>query len=619
MINELIQKIVESNRSYRSGNAIISDMEYDNLVDELRLLDPTNDIFDQIGFQIQDETRKSKLPIEMASMNKVKTLDEIKDWIRLKNIPISTQFVITPKYDGLSLCVDEFTNEAWTRGDGEFGQKSDDHYKLIENHLYEDIEGIETMYGMPFRYSFGEVMMIKDVFTNKYAKDFANPRNLVAGLLNSKDISESLKDTVYIKYGAGKLSHNFKLKSDILNELNSGQRIEVPYELKTLSELNEDYLFDLFELWKNKFEIDGLIIEINDINIQEKLGRERSTNNPCWARAFKSPRFEQIGETEILGIDWMISKNGLLKPIARLNPIKLDGVTISNVTCNNARFVKDMGLGKGSIVKIKRSGMVIPLITDVVKTVTFELPTIDGVEIDWNENGVELVTLTETEEQKIKKIISFFEILEAENFGEGVVRQLWDAGFQSVKDIINLKPVDLEKIDRFGKRKSDIVYKSIQKSVQDVSLSKLQHATGIFSMLGSKKLLLLEHFKTKPSLDEVINIDGFAEISAKSYLDGYDKFNDFIKDLPITVKEKIETDKMSNELDGIIFVFTGVRRIDLEKIIESKGGKIGSGVSKTTSYLVMKSIGSGSSKEKKASDFGVKIITVNELEEILKK
>ena len=213
---------------------------------------------------------------------------------------------------------------------------------------------------------------------------------------------------------------------------------------------------------------------------------------------------------------------------------------MSNVTGNNARFVKDLGLGVGAKVVVKRSGMVIPIIADVITSVEFVQPTIEGVEVDWNEAGIELITLTETDDQKLKKIVAFFEILEADNVSEGVITQLWDAGYKTIKDVLNLTTSDLEKIDRFGKRKADIVYKSIQKSVSNVQLSKLQHATGIFKGLGSKKLVLLEDFKTKPTIDQVMSIEGFAEVSAQSYIDSYDTFFEFIKDLPVTIVEKVE-------------------------------------------------------------------------------
>jgi DNA ligase (NAD+) len=608
MIEQLKEQIIKANEAYRLGHPIISDAKYDQLVDELSLLSPDDELLTKVGVEIADETRKGKLPIEMASMNKIKSMNDVDDWSRLKGISKKEMVIITPKYDGLSLCVNEMTSEAWTRGNGEFGQKSNEHYALIQNHL--------NLKEDSFRFTYGEVMIPKQVFIDKFSADFANPRNLVAGLLNSKTVSESLKDCQYIKYGAV-CNTIFDTKQEVLNELNKGQKIKVQYYICELGDLSEGLLIELFHKFSTEFEIDGLIIELNDLSLQNKLGRETSSNNPVWARAFKHPSFEQSAETDVIGISWNISKQGLLKPILHISPVKLDGVTVSNVTGNNARFVKDLGLGVGAKVLVKRSGMVIPIIADVITPVEFVQPTIEGVEVDWNEAGIELITLTETDDQKLKKIVAFFEILEADNVSEGVITQLWDAGYKTIKDVLTLTTSDLEKIDRFGKRKADIVYKSIQKSVSGVQLSKLQHATGIFKGLGSKKLVLLEDFKTKPSIDQVMSIEGFAEVSAKSYIDSYDIFFDFIKDLPITVVEKVEAVKVGTDLEGKSFVFTGVRRPDLESDIESRGGKIGSGVSKTTTHLVMKAIGSGSSKEKKAIDLGVEVITVEQLEKML--
>lgn len=616
MIEQLVDKIIKANDSYRTGNPIISDSEYDIMIDELCLLDPDNDILNIVGHKVQDESRKSKLPIDMASMNKVKTIDDIMDWTRLKRINTEHIVVITPKYDGVSLCVNEITGEAWSRGDGIFGQKSDEHYKLIGNKLDNLPEPWPIKGG--FEYTFGEVIMPKSVFIKKYSSDFVNPRNLVAGLINSPDAREALKDCVYVKYG-GVEQEDFigysQTKSDILKSLNSGQDIQVPFEVMPIKDLTHEKLLSLFKLWSSEFEIDGVIIEVDYLQTQEQLGRERSSNNPCYARAYKSPDFEQVGDSEIIGISWNISKQGYLKPILHINPIKLDGVTISNVTGNNARFVKDMGLGVGAKVKIKRSGMVIPIIYEVVEMVEFQMPDVPNIE--WNENGIELVTMYETDDQKFKQLVSFFEILEAESFGEGVIKQLWDAGYKTVKDILDIKVSDLEKIDRFGKRKSTIVYNSIQKCTKDVKLSKLQHATGIFKGLGSKKLALLEHFKTKPTIDQILEIEGFAYISAKSYTDGYDAFTDFVKDLPITIESKVESVKVSNDMNGMVFVFTGVRDKNAESIIESRGGRIGGSVSKQTTHLIMKSIGSGSSKENKAIELGIKIMTLTDLQNIL--
>jgi DNA ligase (NAD+) len=610
MIDRIVAKLEEANEAYRTGNAIISDKDYDEMVDLLFSYDPENEFFSKVGIEVLDETRKSKLPIDMASMNKIKTIEDVRTWLRLKGINPNTEIVCTPKYDGLSLCHDEINTNTWTRGDGEFGQKSDAHYKLIQNHL--------SLKSDVFTYTYGEVIMPKQVFLDKYSAEFANPRNLVAGLLNSKEVTQPLKDLQFIKYGAiPNEGFNFKTKSDILDMLNSGQEVKVNYHLFEAEDITEDLLVELFKRWSTDYEIDGIILEVNDLNLQESLGRETSSNNPCYARAFKHDSFEQKAESTVVGISWNISKHGLLKPVLHITPIKLDGVTVSNVTGNNAKFVKDMGLGIGAKVVVKRSGMVIPLIVEVLETVEFVMPVVEGTDIDWNENGIELVTLTETDDQKIRQNIAFFEILEADNVSEGIITQLWDAGYKTIEDILNVTTTQLEKIDRFGKRKAQIVYNSIQKSVTDVQLSKLQHATGLFRGLGSKKLLLLEHFTTKPTVNQVMEIEGFAEISAKVFVDNYDNFFTFVGNLPITIAKKVEAVKVGTDLEDKSFVFTGLRRKDLEEVIESRGGKISGSVSKTTTYLVMKAKGSGSSKETKAVSLGVVILTVEELENLL--
>jgi len=612
MINELKDKIAKANEAYRIGQPIMSDKEYDILVEELSEISPDDELLSKVGHEILDEGRKTRLPIPMASMNKIKSLEEIKDWQRLKLLPNTVEIICTPKYDGLSLCKEELNDgDSITRGDGQFGQKSNEHYKLIGNHL----TGVTD-----FSYTYGEVIMSKSVFLEKYSNDFANPRNLVAGLINSKTTSEALKDCNFIKYGAVPVLRNqFTTKQEILDKLNEGQSSKVPYRVCGILDLTEELLISLFKEWSEEYEIDGIILEVNNLVTQTTLGRETSSGNPVYARAFKHDSFEQRAESDVIGISWNISKQGLLKPIIHINPIKLDGVTVSNVTGNNARFVKDMGIGIGAKVVVKRSGMVIPKIVDVLKTVDFVLPTIEGVEIDWNEAGIELITLTETDEQKLRKNISFFEILEADNVGEGVVTQLWDAGYKTIEQILNLTTTDLESIDRFGKRKSKIVFDSIQKSVTNVSLSKLQHATGIFKGLGSKKLALLEDFVTKPTVEQVMSVEGFAEISTNIYVDNYDRFFDFIKDLPVTIQEKVEVIRTSNDLDGMVVVFTGLRLKEEEKLLELRGAKIGSSVSKNTTHLVCKDPNSGSSKLEKAKSLGIEIMSVDDLNILLKK
>ena len=202
--------------------------------------------------------------------------------------------------------------------------------------------------------------------------------------------------------------------------------------------------------------------------------------------------------------------------------------------------------------------------------------------------------------------------------GEGIITLLYNNGYKKIEDILMMNNSDLECIDGIGKRKASIIIDSIKKSTTNIQLSKLQHASGVFTGLGSKKLALLEHFSQKPTIDQVMEIEGFAEISAKTYVDNFDNFTEFIQGLPVTIEEKKEVVLEGTDLESNTFVFTGVRRKDLEEVIERRGGKIGSSVSKNTTHLVMKSKGSGSSKENKALSLGVEILTVEELEDLLK-
>jgi len=149
-------------------------------------------------------------------------------------------------------------------------------------------------------------------------------------------------------------------------------------------------------------------------------------------------------------------------------------------------------------------------------------------------------------------------------------------------------------------------------------LSKLQHATGIFKNMGSKKMILLEKFIEKPSIQEVMDIDGIGEILANEYVNNYDIFFNFIKDLPVTISEKVEVVPMGNDLVDMTFVYTGIRDKNSEEVIVSRGGKIGSSVSKNTTHLVCKDPNSGSSKLEKAKSLGIKIMSLQDLEDFLK-
>jgi NAD-dependent DNA ligase len=626
-ISALRERIVEANYNYRVGTPIISDQEYDELVDALRVVNPDDDLLAQVGLEATD--RKAELPIVMASMNKVKTITEIADWIRTKSIDPSARLVVTPKLDGVSMCVDHSTGMAYTRGDGKVGQVASMHYKAMGTGLS---HGVET--GRLARYTYGEVIMPKSVFRDMYSGEFANPRNLVSGLMNSKDPGEAISHCSFLRYGA--VGHGFKTKSALLDALNTVQPVKVPYLLVRPSEITEAWAGALFHEWSQDYEIDGLILEVDDLSVQERMGRETSTNNPTWARALKHKCFETSEVTVVTNIEWNISKQGLLKPTINVEPVHLDGVVIRNVTGNNARYVKELGVGVGSRVRIVRSGMVIPVITEVLDRVDFVFPDIEGAE--WAEGGVDIRVSVETEEQIIQRVVSFFAILEAKGISEGTIRQIFGArrpqgpagsrievdlvdktDFRSaLSSILSLTTNDLSWVYRFGDKKAAAFVAAVAVCTKGVKLSKLQHALGLFRGLGSKKLEKLEHFTTKPTVDQVMSVEGFAETSARAYVDSYDDFAKFIEGMPITLSNTApSTIHSDGPLSGQGFVFTGVRLPDAERKITELGGRVQSSVGRSTTFLVMRTKGTGSSKEQKAIELGVRIMDVDELDKYL--
>lgn len=607
---ELKEKLIRWNDLYRNGTPIVSDEVYDEHVRLLSEINPDDDLLLEIGSKV-NSNRKRKLSIAMASMNKLKTIEDIFNWVRLKQIPEDADLVLTPKFDGISLETDEIKKLSTTRGDGEIGQASDEHYKLLGNKLSDPNPKVE--------YTYGEVVMLKSIFNEKYSEDYANPRNLVSGKFNDDDPSDILEDCIYVKYGAE--NHSFNKKSELLDYLNTYQEYKVSYVINKLSDLTKEYLYNLFQTWSQDVLIDGIIIEVNDMKIREELGRETSTNNPVWARAYKSDEFEEKKDTLYIGETWNTSKQGYLKPIIHVEPVNLDGAVVSNITGNNARFMVEMNIGKGSILKIKRSGMVIPFIVDVSGDGECNLPQYCkcGSTVHWNENKIELVCDDENCPYRlIKSVISFFKIIEVEYFSGGTITQVVDAGYNTIKKILDMSISDFESLPKFGNKKANLVHNAIHSKINTIPLNKLMHASGCFNGLGSKKLALLEHFEECPKYGEVYNIDGFSYKSEEIFVNGWTTFWDFIKDTNIKVNKKQIKEPMSNELEGKIFVFTGVRSKEAETKIEDKGGKIGSGVSKTTTHLVMKEKGSGSAKETKAIELGIEILTLNELLELLK-
>lgn len=626
-----IQKLI------KKTNGHLTDKDYDLIVEVAN--DMGSDLLNSGVIETTtdlkiSEDRKQKLDYPMYSLNKEQSVSELKKWAKNKRLLPNVKLVLTPKYDGVSILKNEKTLRALSRGDGVFGQDITQHINNSNDKFTKSKSIVEF-------HTIGELIISKDVW-KKYGSTFVrdngepykNPRNMVAGLVNNDDISNYWIYVDHIRYGVADEEYKYN-KTEQFDLIKKETGYNVTYEIFKLSEITDEKLDELYYKWSESYEIDGLVIDIEDKNVRMKLGRE-TNNNPAYARAYKA-NWVTPTPTKVKFIDWNVSKEDYIKPVINVEPFETEGVTISKATGYNAKFIKDNGIGKGSIVDIIRSGSVIPKIVNVSKTSTPDIPKVCpscGTELTWNKSGVEIVcTNINCETKNIKKIAFFFSSLEVEYFGEKIVEKFYKNGYNTVGKILNMYIEDIENMEGMGKLSGNNIISQFDK-IRNAEFNKIGHASGCFENLGSRKLKMIidglggmkkfEDFKTRYDqfgindslINELSRIHGVSKITAISFMKGLDCFDKFIKVSEIELKKEEQKENESeNIFDGKIFVFSGVRdKILQQKIIEN-GGDVKTSVSKNTTDMVVKDVNSKSSKIVKAKELGCVLHNIEEFKE----
>jgi NAD-dependent DNA ligase len=608
----------EANEEYRTtGECKMTDEEYDYLLEKYGDEDQKS----KVGVELSKD--KVELPVKMGSLNKIKTVKELKAWASSKSIPQETFVVLTPKYDGLSLLV-EFQNgkmvKAYTRGNGIEGQDVTGHF--AQNALSK-IELSNSFTG----YIYGEVIMSNYVFEEKYSQKYKNARNMVAGLLNRKKTTSETEDLSFFAFGIK--TDEFANRSKQLTFLN--HEINLPLNslpigvwhssIQTVDDLLEDPT--TMGLLPHEFQCDGLVIEIDDLGVQEDMGKETNSLNPCYARAWKPESVNQK-VTTVRGVRWQVSKAGYLKPVVEIEPVEVGGVTISNVTGNNAKYIEENGITEGTTVTIIRSGDVIPKIVKVINAedtgyvLPERCPCCDRQGLAWSETRTELICCnSKCSERVVSALVHFFETMEIDDIREGTINQLYIEGYDTLEAICAMEVDDFMKLGGFQRSKAENCFNAIR-SKNIVDLEVLQHASNLFEGLGSRKLKLLRNFNSPeniPTRDEVLAVEGYSDKSADVYFENIHLFWNLQQKLPFKLKQVNEVE--GGVLEGKSFVFTGFRDKELQERIELFGGKVASGVSKKTAYLVCSSKGSGTTKEAKAIEVGATILDRSECIQML--
>ena len=556
---------------------------------------------------------KVKLPVHMGSMNKKKTEKEIDSWT--KNFP--GDVVISDKLDGISFLLVFKPNDKvklLTRGDGTEGK---DISKLLD---YLKLPKINNNKDMIIR---GEMLVSKSNF-KKMGNVAKNGRSFISGVSNLKEIKgQKLEYMKYINLVCYELIKPIMSPYNQFLELNKmGFKVVENYLEKNLSfEVLSDYFIKRKD--ESDYEVDGIIITQNKIN-------ERNVDkNPKYSFAFKMDLEYSI--TKVLGVEWNISKHGVLKPTVIIEPVVLYGSTNAKATGHNADFITKNKIGKGALIKLIKGGEIIPKVEEVI--VPADEPDMPKIDYIWNSTKKEILikNIEDSGDVKLKRIIIFFKTIGVENIGPGTFTKLFDNGFNTIKKICYVRDVDLLKLPGIKDKSAKNIIDNLEIVIKnEIDIKKIVAGSCILGTGFGERILkkILDVYPNifqndiEVSIEKLCEIPSIQEKTAKKFIQGLVKVKEFIMEhnfLKIkSVKNKknlhIKTNSnkkniVKKSLIGKKFVLTGFRDKKISEIIERNGGEEQNSVNKNTFIVVTNNPESNSSKIKKAKELNIEIIS----------
>ena len=602
--HELTEMIKLANILYRNFQPIMTDNEYDILQDYITEKYPSNQEVFKVGAPI--EKNKAKLPYEMASMDKIKPDTGIlTNWTKKYTGP----YVLSCKLDGVSglYSTEGKTPKLYTRGDGKVGQ---DVSYLIPHLRLPKTQDIVIR---------GEFIIPKMTFETKYKTTFANPRNMVAGIINQKAVNEAINDVHFVAYEVIKPVLKPSKQLGFLET----QNVETVLN-KTTTSLSNELLSETLVEWRQNYayEIDGVIVT-DDKNYSRKSG------NPEHAFAFKMVLSDQIAEAKVVDVIWTPSKDGYLKPRVQIEPINLGGVCIEYATGFNGSFINDNKVGIGAIIELIRSGDVIPHIRKV--TVPAEEAKMPSIPYKWNDTHVDVLLedIESDETVKEKVVTGFFKGIGVDGLSSGNIARIIDAGFDSVPKIIKMTIPDFLTVDGFKEKTATKLFNGIKDKLETASIITIMSASNIFGrgFSGKKTELIMEAYpdilisKESPQekVTKIASIKGMAKKTAESFVQSIPNFIQFIQETGLTHKLQVESEvskekekDTSNPLFGKTIVMTGFRDANIQQALKDVGAKLGSSVSKNTFAVLVKDLAEDSGKAQDAKKLGIQLMTPEE-------
>lgn len=644
-INELVNILNEASKNYYElDNPTITDQEYDDLYRELENLEkkypeliPDNSPTKRVGGKVIDEFSKVEHTVPMMSLGDIFNEEEVREFdSRVKKTISNPTYVCELKIDGLSVSL-LYQNgkliRGATRGNGVVG---------------EDItHNVETIKNIPLNIDFkdeievrGEIYMPKKSFlklNEERRKNnetlFANPRNAAAGSVRQLDSSIAAKRNLstFIYHLPESNKYNIKYHHEALKFMK-----ELGFNVNSSIKLcnNIDEVIDYINYWTKErpnlpYEIDGIVIKVDNLSDQEKLGFTART--PKWAIAYKFPAEEVL--TKLTDIEFCVGRTGKITPRADLNPVHVAGSVIRSVTLHNEDYIKEKGIMINDTVVIHKAGDVIPEVVrvEVSRRNGTEIPfkmikncPICGSTLEKKEGEANyFCTNPKCDARKIEGLIHFAsrDTMNIEGFGDEIVEDFFNMGYlKSIPDFYKLdsKKQELMELEGFGTKSINNLLDSINRS-KDNSLEQLLFALGIRHVGKKTAKIIASHFKTidniiSSSKEEIESINDIGSIIASSvyeYFKNEDNLNmiNELKEIGMNMTYIGSSIEEKEDFLNKTFVLTGtltkMGRNEASELIEAKGGKVTSSVTKKTSVVIVGD--SPGSKYDKAISLGITI------------
>lgn len=645
-MDELIDQInYHSNKYYNDDAPEISDYEYDNLMKELIKIEEENPQIkradspsSRVGGKPLDKFTQITHKIPMLSLSNAYSDKDLKDFDkRVRELADDiVEYVVEFKIDGLSVGL-TYKNGVFekgaTRGNGVVGEDITENLRTVKTIPLKINDTEEVVVRGEVYISKQNFEKINELQEEQGLQLFANPRNLAAGTLRQLDSKLTAKRPLDIFIFNLEYIENTNLKShsESLEYLkNLGFKVSTDYKVCS----NIEGVIEHIEYWtenrsKLPFEIDGMVIKVNDLQQREVMGY--TAKSPRWAIAYKFPAEQK--KTKLIDIIVEVGRTGTITPTAILEPVRLAGTTVSRATLHNEDYINEKDIKIGDTVLVQKAGDIIPQVVQVVKDDR------DGNEIEFKfpdkcpvcseptvrlegEAAVKCINIS-CPAQIRRGIIHFAsrDAMNIEGLGESIVGLLLDNNIiKDIADLYYIKKEDVINLERMGEKSAENLIKAIEKSKQN-ELYRLINGLGI-KYIGVKGAKVLA--KNFDSLDGIINADAvqltnleeFGDIMANSVVEFFKEE----KNMTVINKLKeagVNTESIKNKDESIVNIFEGMKivltgtlptlkRNDAKEMIEARGGKATSSVSKSTTFVLAGE--EAGSKLTKANELGVKVI-----------